>query len=57
MEMTFLEDDHDIERIHLAAARSTRLHILNLISNSKMYTGKLGELLNIGKERRLLHFI
>jgi hypothetical protein len=57
MEMTFLEDDHDIERIHLAAARSTRLHIFNLISNSKMYTGKLGELLNIGKERRLLHFI
>ena len=46
MQMTFLEDDPDIERIHLAAAQSTRPHILNLIRNSKMYTSKLVELLN-----------
>jgi predicted transcriptional regulator len=53
-DMAFLEDNPDIERIHVAA-QSTRLHILNLLTkNSKLYASKLGEMLNT--ERKVIAF-
>jgi len=54
-EMSFLHDNPDIEKIHVAA-QPNRLAILNLLTtkNDKIYASKIGELLGI--ERKVVAF-